>query len=136
MSFDALIQKVRQAEAALEAQERRAGADWRQLRATWRALWTPGRLVVAGLAAGFIVGRAEPFKRAARGGVLQLVTALSGLFAGGSAQAAASEAGDAADAAQQAQGAPRAESPEPQPQPEPEEPPADAERRYREAGLP
>jgi hypothetical protein len=136
MSFDALIQKVRQAEAALEAQERRAGADWRQLRATWRALWTPGRLVVAGLAAGFIVGRAEPFKRAAGGGVLQLVTALSGLFAGGSAQAAASEAGDAADAAQQAQGAPRAESPEPQPQPEPEEPPADAERRYREAGLP
>jgi hypothetical protein len=134
MSFDALIQKVRQAEAALEAQERRAGADWRQLRATWRALWTPGRLVVAGLAAGFIVGRAEPFKRAAGGGVLQLVTALSGLFAGGSAQAAASEAGDAADAAQQAQGAPRAESPEPQPQPE--EPPADAERRYREAGLP
>jgi hypothetical protein len=136
MSFDALIQKVRQAEAALEAQERRAGADWRQLRATWRALWTPGRLVVAGLAAGFIVGRAEPFKHAAGGGVLQLVTALSGLFAGGSAQAAASEAGDAADAAQQAQGAPRAESPEPQPQPEPEEPPADAERRYREAGLP
>ena len=136
MSFDALIQKVRQAEAALEAQERRAGADWRQLRATWRALWTPGRLVVAGLAAGFIVGRAEPFKRAAGGGVLQLVTPLSGLFAGGSAQAAASEAGDAADAAQQAQGAPRAESPEPQPQPEPEEPPADAERRYREAGLP
>jgi hypothetical protein len=138
MSFDALIQKVRQAEAALEAQERRAGADWRQLRATWRALWTPGRLVVAGLAAGFIVGRAEPFKRAAGGGVLQLVTALSGLFAGGSAQAAASEAGDAADAAQQAQGAPRAESPQPQPQPqpEPEEPPADAERRYREAGLP
>jgi hypothetical protein len=147
MSFDALIQKVRQAEAALEAQERRAGADWRQLRATWHALWTPGRLLVAGLAAGFIVGRAEPFKRAAGGGVLQLVTALSGLFAGGSAQAAASEAGDAADAAQHAQparptqagarsasaadgGPPHAAAPEPQ------EPTAEAERRYREAGLP
>jgi hypothetical protein len=124
VSFDALIQKVRQAEAALEAQERRAGADWRQLRATWHSLWTPGRLVLAGLAAGFVVGRAEPFKRAAGGGVLQLVTALSGLFAGGSAQAAASEAGNAADAAQQAQ--PR----------ETREAPAEAERRYREAGLP
>ena len=147
MSFDALIQKVRQAETALEAQERRAGADWRQLRATWRALWTPGRIVLAGIAAGFIVGRAEPFKRAAGGGVLQLVTALSGLFAGGSAQAAASEAGDAADAAQEAQQAQgggvdvghnattttvqrdaRATVPP--------EPAADAERRYREAGLP
>ncbi|MGN6112267.1 MAG: hypothetical protein ACTHOC_04545 [Luteimonas sp.] len=153
MSFDALIQKVRQAETALEAQERRAGADWRQLRASWRALWTPGRLVVAGLAAGFIVGRAEPFKRAAGGGVLQLITALSGLFAGGSAPAAASEAGDAADAAKQAQPTqpdaregsaaaaaapppPPAYAAPPQSQRPPQEAPADAERRYREAGLP
>jgi hypothetical protein len=148
MSFDALIQKVRQAETALEAQERRAGADWRQLRATWHALWTPGRLVVAGLAAGFIVGRAEPFKRAAGGGVLQLVTALSGLFAGGSAQAAASEAGDAADEAQQAQptqpqatqaGAGSASAVDAGPHartPAGQEPTAEAERRYREAGLP
>jgi hypothetical protein len=148
MSFDALIQKVRQAEAALEAQERRVGADWRQLRATWRALWTPGRIVVAGIVAGFVVGRAEPFKRAAGGGVLQLLTALSGLFAGGSAQAAANEAGEAADAAQGAQGAqahaPQADADAAAP-PRPQEPsastappeaPADAERRYREAGMP
>ena len=143
MSFDALIQKVRQAETALEAQERRAGADWRQFRASWRSLWTPGRIVLAGLASGFIVGRAEPFKRAAGGGVLQLMTALSGLFAGGSAQAAANEAGDAADAAQEAQGVGVAarDTAEAMPawQPRshpPAEPTADAERRYREAGLP
>lgn len=149
MSFDALIQKVRQAETALEAQERRAGADWRQLRATWQALWTPGRIVVAGVVAGFIVGRAEPFKRAAGGGVLQLVTALSGLFAGGSAQAAAGEAGEAADAAQaaqaEAQGAPAgvqsADAAAPRPSRDARAPAAadttaDAERRYREAGLP
>jgi len=120
MGFDALIEKVRQAEAALEAQERRTAADWRQLRGAWRTLWTPGRIVLAGIAAGFMVGRAEPFKRAAGGGVLQVLTALSGLFAGGSAQAAANEADDAADAAQEASA----------------EPPVDAERRYREAGLP
>ncbi len=145
MSFDALIQKVRQAEAALEAQERRAGADWRQLRASWRSLWTPGRIVLAGLAAGFIVGRAEPFKRAAGGGVLQLVTALSGLFAGGSAQAAAGEAGEAAEAAQAAQAETQdmaAEAPVTPPpggdarSPAATEAAADAERRYREAGLP
>jgi len=140
MGFDALIQKVRQAESALEAQERRVGADWRQLRGTWRALWTPGRIVIAGIAAGFITGRAEPFKRAAGGGVLQLLTALSGMFAGGSAQAAANEAGEAADAAQGAQqahdpqaGVADAATPE---RLQPPEPPADAERRYREAGLP
>lgn len=139
MGFDALIQKVRQAEAALEAQERRVGADWRQLRGTWRALWTPGRIVLAGIAAGFFVGRAEPFKRAAGGGVLQLLTALSGLFAGGSAQAAANEAGEAAEAAnagaaaQDVQGVQDVREAQAEP---PMEPPMDAERRYREAGLP
>lgn len=141
MGFDALIEKVRQAETALEAQERRVGADWRQLRGSWRSLWTPGRIVLAGLATGFMVGRAEPFKRAAGGGVLQLLTALSGMFAGGSAQAAASQAGEAADAAQEAQ---EAQAPEAQATHAhdsyvsaiPPEAAADAERRYREAGMP
>ena len=127
MRLNALIEKVRQAEAALEAQERRAAADWRQLRGTWRALWTPGRIVLAGIAAGFMAGRAEPFKRAAGRGLLQMLTALSGLFAGGSAQAAANEAGEAADAANEAADAT---------QDAPAESPVDAERRYREAGLP
>lgn len=140
MGFDALIEKVRQAETALEAQERRVGADWRQLRGSWRSLWTPGRIVLAGLATGFMVGRAEPFKRAAGGGVLQLLTALSGMFAGGSAQVAANQAGEAADAAQDAQSAQQqAQAPhaqDPSTPTMPPEPPADAERRYREAGLP
>jgi hypothetical protein len=127
MSFDALIRKVKQAEAALEAQERQAAADWRQLKSSWHAMWTPGRIVLAGLASGFMVGRAEPFKRAAGGGALQLLSALSGLFAGGSAQAAAHEAGDAADVAQQA-AAPQPGSPPPSHE--------ETQQRYREAGLP
>ena len=102
MSFNALLDKVKQAETALEAQERQAAADWRQLKASWRAGWTPGRIVIAGLASGFVVGKIEPVKRAASGGgVLQLVSTLAGLFAGGSAQAAAGEASHAADTAQQ-----------------------------------
>lgn len=93
MSFDQLIHKVTQAEDALEAQERRVAADWRQLKASWRAGWTPGRIVIAGLASGFLLGRAEPLRAVAKGGgAMQLITMLSGLFAGGSAQAAASEA--------------------------------------------
>ena len=102
MSFDALLDKVKQAETALEAQERQAAADWRQLKASWRAGWTPARIVIAGLLSGDVVGKVEPLKRAASGGgALQLVSALAGLFAGGSAQAAAGEAAHAADTAQQ-----------------------------------
>ena len=57
---------------------------------------------IAGLAAGFLVGRARPLRIASGGGVLQLLTALSGLLASGSAQAAAVQAGDAADAVEAA----------------------------------
>lgn len=90
-SFNQLIQKVEQAEAALEAQERVVAADWRQLRASWKAGWTPGRVVIAGLVSGFVVGRVEPMKSVAKGGtIMQMITAVSGLFASATAQDAAS----------------------------------------------
>lgn len=106
MSFQQLIAKVEQAEGALEAHERRASADWRQLKTSWREGWTPARIVIAGAVAGFLVGRARPLRAVSGGGVLQMLSALSGLFAGGSAQVAANEASQAAeqaDAALQAQ---------------------------------
>jgi hypothetical protein len=102
MSFEALVTKVHQAETALEAKERQASADFRQLKSSWRDAWTPGRIVVAGLVTGFIVGRLEPGKKAARGGgLLQLLTALSGMFAGTQATAAAGKAEDAAQSAEE-----------------------------------
>ena len=102
MSFDALITKVQQAEQALEGRERAASAQWRQVKTTWRESWTPARIMIAGLTSGFLVGRARPLRIASGGGVLQLLTALSGLLASGSAQAAAAQAGDAADAVEAA----------------------------------
>jgi hypothetical protein len=99
MSFDALITKVQQAEQALEARERAASTQWQQVKTTWRESWTPGRIVIAGLASGFLVGRAQPLKLAGSGGLLNMVTALSGLLASGSAQVAAENAEQAADAA-------------------------------------
>ncbi len=99
MSFESLIQKVQQAETALEAQERQTGANWRQFKVTWKTAWTPGRIISNGLVTGFLVGRAEPAKRLMRGGgTLQMLSSLAGLFAGGSAQAAAAHAEQAADA--------------------------------------
>lgn len=100
VSFESLIQKVHQAEIALEAKEREATADWRQVKTSWRAAWTPGRIVIAGLAGGFLFGRAEPFKRAAGGGTLQLISALGSLLAGDKAKQAADKAGHAAAAAE------------------------------------
>ena len=102
MSFENLIQKVKQAEAALETSERRTASRWKELKIVWKEGWTPARIVIAGLASGFLVGRAKPLKLAGGGGVLNLVTALSGLLASGNAQAAADEAGQAADAADSA----------------------------------
>ena len=100
MGFNQLLTKVKQAETALEAQERRVAADWRQMKASWMAAWTPGRIIIAGLVAGFVTGRAQPLRAAARSGqIMQLVTMLSGLFAGGTAKIAADEAEQAAEAA-------------------------------------
>lgn len=101
MRFEKLIKKVAQAEDALEAHERQAGADLRQLRQTWRSAWTPGRIVMAGLGTGFAAGWAEPLHSAMRGGsVVRIVSLVSGLFASVQAQLAAAEAGHAASSAE------------------------------------
>lgn len=96
-SFKQLIEKVAQAEAALEAQERRVAADWRQLKASWKSGWTPGRIVIAGLVSGFVIGRVEPVRAGAKGGtIMQMITAISGLLASTQAKHAAHEAEHAA----------------------------------------
>jgi hypothetical protein len=101
MGFKQLLTKVQQAEAALESRERRVSHEWDHLKTTWRAAWTPGRVIIAGLVSGFLVGRAQPLRAVARSGQwMQLVTMLSGLFAGGSAQVAAGHAEDAAEASE------------------------------------
>lgn len=100
MSFDKLIHKVHQAEDALEARERQVSADIRQFKRSWRAAWTPGRIVIAGLVSGFAIGRAQPVRAVARSGsMMQVVSMLSTLFAGTSAKAAAEEAEQAAEVA-------------------------------------
>ena len=92
-SFKQLIEKVTQAEAALEAQERRVAADWRQLKASWTAGWTPGRILIAGLVSGFVIGRVEPLKAGAKGStIMQMISAASGLLASVRAGDAATEA--------------------------------------------
>lgn len=103
MGFEQLIEKVHQAEDALEARERAVVAHAQHIKASWRAAWTPGRIVAAGLVSGFLVGRARPLRAAGNGGQwLQMLTALSGLMASGSAQVAAESADEAASEASHA----------------------------------
>jgi len=92
-TFNQLIAKVHQCEDVVEAREREVVADVRQLKDSWLAAWTPWRIVIAGLASGFIVGRAEPMRALGKsGGLMQMVSMAASLFAGGSAKVAADEA--------------------------------------------
>lgn len=103
MSYDTLLQKVRQAEQALEARERAVSADLRQVRASWRSLWTPGRIAAIGVAAGFAVGWSRGGRAAAGSagvGVLRLASSLLTLVGSLQAKAAADEAEDAAQTAE------------------------------------
>ena len=108
MSFEQLQAKVASAEDALEAHERQVAADFRVLGTCWRQVWSPPRVIGAGLAAGFLAGWVRPGRAVA--GVqparwLQLAGSLAGLvgsiqaaFAASEAQEAAGEAGAVAAA--------------------------------------
>ena len=75
-TFKQLIAKVHQCEDVVEAREREVVADVRQLKASWLAAWTPWRIVAAGLATGFVVGRAEAMRATrAEPGCLEYVMA-------------------------------------------------------------
>ena len=100
VSFEQLIRKVRQAEDVVEARERRVVARYRHLTQTWREGWTPIRIIAVGLASGFLVGRAEPLRALTGARMLQMVGAVSGLFASVQATFAAEQAEQAADSAE------------------------------------
>ena len=100
MSFDESIQRVKRAELALDASTRKVMDHWQQLRQTWREAWTPGRIVIAGIASGFVVGRGE-LPTATGSGFINLVSAVSGLFAVDQAGVAEEAAEDALDRVQQ-----------------------------------
>lgn len=100
MNLQALRARVQTAEHEVETQRARTVAECRKAVGVWRAGWTPGRIVIAGLAVGFASGRAQPLRLAGSSGVLALVRALAKLLeAGGSGKpATTSEPAPAADA--------------------------------------
>ena len=100
VTFEQLIAKVKQAEDVLEARERGVVNRYQHLKQAWREGWTPLRIVSAGLVMGFVSGRAEPLRALGGARMLQMISAVSGLFASAQATFAAQMAGDAADSAE------------------------------------
>lgn len=101
--FDRLQRRVDKRERLLEGRYEQVQERKQTLVRSWREAWTPGRIVIAGLIAGFFMGRAEPVKIAVKSGnLMQIVSLLSGLFAGAGAQEAADQAGQAAGKADRA----------------------------------
>jgi hypothetical protein len=115
VTFEHLIDKVRQAEDVLEQHERAVGAARRRFGDAWRAGWTPLRIISVGLVTGFLVGRAEPMSKVSGPRLLQMINTLSGLFASfkvtGAAKHAEAAAEEVAVVAHGAAAAPAVETP-------------------------
>ena len=144
MKFGALQRRGKRCEQGGTGRLVETQDHWSTLSQVWRQGWSPLRIVVVGLAGGFIAGKLEVPGKANGARWLQMVGSVSNLFASAqaafatamAAQAAATaddaaeEAGEAseqASAAASAAEAPAAPAPRPEPEPELREPrPAEA----------
>ena len=115
MNFEALKSRVERAEALVDGRMDQTGERYTALKRSWREAWTPPRIIIAGLVAGFVSGRAQPRdtlqKLGRLGGpkAIQMVsslatmlTSLQAAVAAATAEKAANTADDAADDVQQA----------------------------------
>ncbi len=122
MRFEQLRQRVERAEHRVTDRVDHAQSSGQSLLQAWRQAWTPGRIVVAGLLSGFLVGRGQPLSRMDGARWLQMASTMSSMFA--VLRAAAMDAATPAEAdAEVAQAAPaQTASPAPGPvQPPPAE---------------
>jgi hypothetical protein len=113
VKFEAIRRRVERSEQLVDGRALQTRVHATALKSTWRESWTPARIIIAGLAAGFLTGRADPtraLKQLGSGGRwIQLVGALSGLaaslqssIAAAGADMAVDRADDAADQAGEA----------------------------------
>jgi len=99
MRFELLRQRVERAERRVEQHLERARNERAAFGQAWKAGWTPGRIVVAGLVSGFLVGRGQPLSRVGGARWLQVLGTVSSMLASLRAAAASEDAGQAADQA-------------------------------------
>ncbi len=99
MRFEVLRQRVQRPERRVESSMDRAQMHRQEFGQAWRRGWTPGRIVIAGLLSGFLVGRAEPLSKVGGTRWLQLLGTVSSMLASLQAAAASQEAAETADVA-------------------------------------
>jgi hypothetical protein len=100
MNYKQLQRRVDIAERRVESRGERTREQWAALKLNWREGWTPARIIAAGLVSGFVSGRAEPLRALSGPRLLQMIGAVSGLFASVQATVAAETAQAAADTAE------------------------------------
>ena len=98
MNFDTLQKRVRRAENVTQARMDDTLGHWGRLDAAWRSAWTPGRIVVAGLAGGFLAGKLEPGGAFSGARWLQMIGSVSGLVASAQASMASLQEAGLAEA--------------------------------------
>ncbi|HDS1038280.1 TPA: protein sip-5 [Stenotrophomonas maltophilia] len=102
MKFGALQRRVKRCEQVMAVRMAETQDNWGVLSQVWRQGWSPLRIVVVGLAGGFIAGKLEVPGKVNGARWLQMVGSVSNLFASGQAAFAAAMAAHAADSADEA----------------------------------
>lgn len=109
MRFSTLQRRVKRCEQVLAVRMADTEDSWGVLSQAWRSGWSPLRIVIAGLAGGFVVGKLEIPGKVNGVRWVQMIGSLSNLVASGQAAVAsamatyaASTAGDAATQADEA----------------------------------
>lgn len=96
MNFEALQRRVRRAEAVVQIRAEETTQRWSTLSQSWRSAWTPGRIVIVGLAGGFLAGKLEPGGAFSGARWLQMIGSVSGLVSSAQASVASFAAAAAA----------------------------------------
>jgi len=109
MKFSVLRSRVKRCEQVVAVRLVDTQDHWGVLSQVWRSGWSPLRIIVAGVASGFVVGKLEIPGKVNGARWLQMVGSVSNLLASGQAAfasaMAAHAAGAADDAAEQADAA-------------------------------
>ncbi|KRG75653.1 protein sip-5 [Stenotrophomonas chelatiphaga] len=109
MKFSVLRSRVKRCEQVVAVRLVDTQDHWGVLSQVWRSGWSPLRIIVAGVASGFVVGKLEIPGKVNGARWLQMVGSVSNLLASGQAAfasaMAAHAAGTADDAAEQADAA-------------------------------
>ncbi len=102
MRFSALQQRVQRCEQVVAVRLAATNDNWSVLSQVWRRGWSPLRIVVVGVASGFVVGKLEVPGKVNAARWLQMVGSVSSLFASAQAAFASAMAAQAAETADEA----------------------------------